>query len=606
MRILHTLTAMLLIFAVYIMDFTPNAILISEARAEEAQADAATATSLNSMVGSSNSQTEQEKIDEANGTKEASTQKTGADKNIDDENMLLNLTALAAAFVTTTMIVQCTPIGTDMYAAAGAGALWIVGETMAAMKFKKAMSKLDKNFVEEYSTKREDVERQITALSLLRSSYMDAKQIIEAKIKMQNIAVLGYSAAAVIAFIMSYTMIESAKSIFTNCAKTDVTKWGGIVSNGNKIKGIHPFSYFSKMLYSNFFKEAKAGSSPFWFLGGAGAYAIWYMIKGAEVAQFAWIKQPFSRGLAYLATVLLLTMALNKSKDILADIDSNIGKLDVILAKLNFLAKGGLGRKLQEKEYKIAKTNLKPASVTVSESATEKTICASGGTMGACPSLSSALITSPDFSNLPDSMKSLSTSISKVADSVGGQNVISGSALGAVDALNSKAATVNKALNKKAYELNDSLNKKTKKNNNLDRLVPGLAQKMKKNALAGYQKGGGSMNAAVADYMKDNSGLSSVKIGEAKNDKADAKKSGSAQSATVSSGTGKGNEFDFDFKEDKSLGGDSGGVAGATINLDEYDTGSSEVHPDAKKNIFDIISGRYFKSGYPRLLEEEL
>ena len=64
----------------------------------------------------------QEKIDEANGTKEKSVQKTGTSKKIDDENMLLNLTALAAAFVTTMMIVECKPIGTDMYVAAGGGA----------------------------------------------------------------------------------------------------------------------------------------------------------------------------------------------------------------------------------------------------------------------------------------------------------------------------------------------------------------------------------------------------------------------------------------------------------------------------------------------------
>ncbi len=602
MRFVHTFTTMILIFALYIVDFTPNAILISEARAEEA--DAATTANLNSMVASTVSKSEQEKIDEANGTKEASKQKTGTSKNIDDENMLLNLTALAAAFVTTTMIVQCTPIGTDMYAASGAGALWIVGETMAAMKFKKAMKDLEGKYVEEYSTKREDVEKQITVLSLLRSSYMDAKEIIEAKIKMQNVAVLGYSAAAVIAFIMSYTMLENAKSIFTNCAKTDVTKWGGIVSNENKMKGTNPFLYFSNIFYSSFLKEAKAGSSPFWFLGGAGAYAIWYMIKGAEAAQFAWIKQPFSRGLAYLATVLLLTMALNKTKDTLGEIEANIAKLDVIIAKLNFLAKGGLGRKLQEKEYKVAKTNLTPKAIQVSENTSEKTICATGGTMGACPSVAGALITSPDFSNLPDSMKSLSTTIGKVADSVGGQNVISSSALSTVDALNSKAATVGKALTKKAYELNNGLNKKTKKNNDLDKLTNKLAQRMKKNALTGYQKAGGQMNSAVADFMKDGSNLNGVKLGEVG---ANTKKPNANQAPVTASGAGKGSEFDFDFKEETTGASESeGAMASAGVNLDEYETGNAEVHPDAKKNIFDIISGRYIKSGYPRLLEEEL
>lgn len=601
MRVLHTLMTMLLIFAVYIMDFTPTAILISEARAQEVQADAQTATTLNSTVGTNVSQSEQEKIDEANGTKEKSTQKTGASKNIDDENMLLNLTALAAAFVTSMMITECTPVALDMYIAAGGGALWVIGETMAAMKFKKAMSQLDKTFVDEYSTKREDVERQITALSLLKNSYMDAKDIIEAKIKMQNVAVIGYSAAAVTAFILGANWFDVQSKIPVKCVPIKAVQ----NKASSKTKLFALFNAFSGI----FLKEAKAGSSPFWFLGGGIIYAIFYGIYRTEaLIKESWVIEPYSRGIAYLATVVLLTLALNKTKDTLEEIESNIGKIEVILAKLNFLAKGGLGRKLQEKEYKVAKTNLNPKNIQISEVSSEKTICVTGGTVGACPSIANALITSPGFSELPDSMRSLSTSIGKVADSVSGQNVISGSALNAVNALNGKAATINKALNKKAYELNDLINKKGKTKNNLDKLVKGLSQKIKRNAQLAYQKNGGQMNAAVADYMKDSSSLSSVKITDNKNEKADAKKSGASQVGAVAVDTGKGNEFDFDFKEDKTGASGDSAVAGAnsTVNLDEYDTGSSEVHPDSKKNIFDIISGRYFKSGYPRLLEEEL
>lgn len=596
MRFLHTFMTMILVFAVYIMDFTPTAILISEARAEEAQADAATASSLNSMVGASRSQSEQEKIDEANGTKEKSIQKTGTDKKIDDENMILNLTALAAAFVTSMMIAECKPIATDMYAAAGGGALWIVGETMAAMKFKKAMKDLDGKYVEEYSTRREDVERQITALSLLRASYMDAKQIIEAKIKMQNVAVIGYVLASTIAFVTAAMWVENGKSLLTNCI--------GITSNNNS--KINNNGSLLKFVFNKVFGPTYASTSPFWFLTGAAAYAIWLYIRTEKLGQIQWIRSPIARGVAYLATVILLTLALNKTKDTLAEIESNIGKLDVILAKLNFLAKGGLGRKLQEKEYKVAKTNLKTKGIAISDNPNEKTICVTGGTVGACPSIASALITSPDFGNLPDSMKSLSASIGKATDSVSGQNVISGSALNTIDALNGKAATINKALMKKNFELNDALNKKMKKNNNLDRLVASMAQKRKKAGLDVYQKNGGSMNATVAEYMKDNSGLSSVKIGDTANSKVDAKKTAAGQAGSVTSGTGKGSEFDFDFKEEKEATNDSGAVADATVNLDEYDTSSSEVHPDSKKNIFDIISGRYIKSGYPRLLEEEL
>ena len=67
-------------------------------------------------------------------------------------------------------------------------------------------------------------------------------------------------------------------------------------------------------------------------------------------------------------------------------------------------------------------------------------------------------------------------------------------------------------------------------------------------------------------------------------------------------------DLDFNFNEEPTIGSEEVvGVAGTTSeNLDEFETGALDVNSDSTKNIFDIISGRYFKSGFPRLLEEEL
>lgn len=601
MRFLHTLTTITLIFSIYLLDFTPHASLISEVRAEESStSNMATpnTTATTNQQAAPVTQSEQEKIDEANGTKEKSVQKTGLNKDIDDENMITNLTALAASFATVGLLTSCAPPSADMYAAAGAGAIWVAGEVMAAMKYSKSAKELEKNFMEEFSTKREDTEKQITSLMTLKKSYEDAKGVIESKLKMQKVAIIGYALAAAIAAV-SLLQFDFLKPVTCEIASASNNN-NDFINKNNKI------AFALNLLLNRFITNSHAASTPFWFLGGAAAafFGKAYIIEKLSLGKAQ--VTPVTRIIAWGAMGVLLTFAVSAGEKILKNIEGNIEKIDGMINRLKFLSKGGLANKMQEKEYKLYKKKLANQTYQISSNPKETTICATSGTVGACSSSETKLASMPDFTGLPGGMQTLGTSLARVADSVGGKNSISGATLSSVDTLAGKSAALRKALNKKTAEVLAKVDKKKIGNLNLDRDSKAFA-KSRVNAMKRFVASQGltpmAANNMVGGYsslMKDTESTEGVKS------KID--KTAGVVLTEAKPNTDKTGDLDFNFNEEPTVAGEEvAGVAGATTeNLDEFETGALDVNSDSTKNIFDIISGRYFKSGFPRLLEEEL
>lgn len=604
MRFLHTLTTITLIFSIYLLDFTPHASLISEARAEESTtSNMATpnTTATTNQQAAPVTQSEQEKIDEANGTKEKSVQKTGLNKDINDENFVTNITALVAAYGTVLMIKSCNPVATDMYVAAGAGAIWIAGEVMAAMKYSKSVKELEKNFMEEFSTKREDTEKQITTLMTLKKSYEDAKSVIESKLKMQKVALIGYAAAAVVA-LAAYVKFWDVKDLVSNCTL--------VASNSNElIKGMESGKLLlvATLLSKFLAKDAHAASTPFWFLGGAGLT----LFKATSLTQFQFFRTmmttPWQRAALYGSFGLLMTMAISAGEKIVKNIDGNIEKIDGMINRLKFLSKGGLANKMQEKEYQLYKKKLANQTYEISKNPNETTICASSGTVGACSSTETKLASMPDFTSLPGGMQTLGTSLARVADSVGGKSSISGATLSSIDTLAGKSAALRKSLKNKEREIiakNKKLNAM-----NLEAGSKNLAKKL--NAITRKKIAESGMTPMAANNAIG--GYSSMMSGDGKAVADSDSKKGVDKTAGVVSTEAKADktgDLDFNFNEEPAAGGEEAvaGLAGAagSESIDEFETGALDVNSDSTKNIFDIISGRYFKSGFPRLLEEEL
>ena len=63
------------------------------------------------------------------------------------------------------------------------------------------------------------------------------------------------------------------------------------------------------------------------------------------------------------------------------------------------------------------------------------------------------------------------------------------------------------------------------------------------------------------------------------------------------------NGFAFDFKKKKEQGISDGNVVDDT-DADQYTVGDADITKGTSKDIFKVITTRYFKSAYPVLIEE--
>ena len=67
-------------------------------------------------------------------------------------------------------------------------------------------------------------------------------------------------------------------------------------------------------------------------------------------------------------------------------------------------------------------------------------------------------------------------------------------------------------------------------------------------------------------------------------------------------GSAKDKSLDLDFKE-VAAAADNAVKEGAAAKEEKFDLGSNDVNTNSGDNIFQVISNRYIKSGYPKLLE---
>ena len=76
-------------------------------------------------------------------------------------------------------------------------------------------------------------------------------------------------------------------------------------------------------------------------------------------------------------------------------------------------------------------------------------------------------------------------------------------------------------------------------------------------------------------------------------------------------GAAKDKGLDLDFKEAKeskdsneALGAQGAVIGDGAHKAEKFDIGSNDITTNSSESIFSVISNRYLKSGYPKLLEE--
>jgi hypothetical protein len=225
---------------------------------------------------------------------------------------------------------------------------------------------------------------------------------------------------------------------------------------------------------------------------------------------------------------------------------------------------------------------------------------------------------SAGFNDLPSSLQQAAMDATKLGDSLSGpKGAMTAGAAAQAGNLAAKQGAINRLAAKAQNKLNKQLGKKKvdfgkEQQALLNKLNSNVAKALKSKgqtpggflgSLGGNPiNGSGNLGNAANDAMKEDSSLQVTKGGNA------------LDVGTGGDGKSKDKDLDLGLK-DSGLSGGEGAAGGgksegiANSNGDagdpnaKYEMGAGDI-ASSKDNIFELISNRYMKSGYPILLEE--
>lgn len=360
-------------------------------------------------------------------------------------------------------------------------------------------------------------------------------------------------------------------------------------------------SYIEKSL-DFLFPKAQASWIP--LLGfSASTIAALTLITGTTFPQIDILMfVPRNRAIVWALFTGLALMSAKSSDSVMKKLDANIAKINAILADLNKLSKGVKAQNISQQGIKLSTINpsaISPISFSTNPAVT--TDCMTGNNSTNCASLSNQLSSMPGFGNLPDSFKDIASQSVALGDSLSGSKGITGSTLASAEALGAKQNAIAKLLENRQAVLN-KLNPKTTMQKEQDKLQKSMAASIRK-ALekkgmnsVGFMASIGSIPIDSSLAKKDITSATGNKLSTATN----------AVNVQDGAGSDRDQSLKLDFKEQNFGDGLSMGEVSSTGGpVKEYDIKSQEINGEFGPSLFELISGRYIKSGYPKLLEEE-
>lgn len=376
----------------------------------------------------------------------------------------------------------------------------------------------------------------------------------------------------------------------------DYSKWQSNESNSTLYK-----------ILDLMFPKAEASWLPLLGLG-AGALASFFLISGSlGVAIDTQMYVPTNRAIAFGVLAGLSYMASNSSQSQMDKMDKNIAKIDAILKDLNALQNGIKMNTIQEQQVRMAGFNTNgQAEVEVGLNPSIKTDCMTSNSNTNCTPLSDQMKNMPGFSELPDSFKNIASQSAKMADGLSGTNAVSGSTLSTAAGLASKQNAIAKLLGNTQKKLNERLLASGKSAIDFDKEQKKLLGEWN-NETAKVLKAKG---VSAGDFMASigASPISGASKAATAGVEHSAKKTAYVPGAAgVAPGAvdKKDKAFDLDFKESAESNGALAGGAAGDGKEEKYDIGQNDINTNIDQSIFQMISDRYLKSGYPKLLEEE-
>lgn len=357
-----------------------------------------------------------------------------------------------------------------------------------------------------------------------------------------------------------------------------------------------PYAPLFHMIFESAIPMAQASLSSLssTLFGASGAVIGMELTSGAAMTLDTMLLSPGNRALAWTAMATLAQAAIAANDNIMATIDGNIAKIDALIAPLNAGPNGIQMNHLNTVNTVVHQSILGGDTPVKDIHLNESIPCLSGPEDKKCAPLGQKFNSLPSMSGLSESMKADFKMVGKLADGISGNKVISSGTLSEANKLGGKLNAIlaaNKDLMKKL-----SLTLK----NNVEKGQTDFISQLNKGGKDILKKYNVTPDAFVA--MAANQPFTKV---EAANK---AKVSNGAKAVKVEVKGPASKEISFQLPEVKddseAIMKDAMRVPASNLE-DKYDLSKNGVHTDTSTSIFDVITSRYIKSGYPRLLEEE-
>lgn len=356
---------------------------------------------------------------------------------------------------------------------------------------------------------------------------------------------------------------------------------------------------FLKNAIETVFPSAKAGMMSMLGLAGGAAAIFFGVEKALGFYLDEYIFTPKYRAMLWGAFALMTKMAMSATDEKIAEAEKNIEKLDKILNETSKLNQGVKGSNPTITSPQIFTGSVATQDQSFSDG--QKTGCIAGSTSSGCKSLTTAASTSTGFSSLPAGLQDVASQVTGLGDSLSGKSSLSAAGLNSAASIGSKAAALAKNLKKQQIAINDLLKKKGKEpikfDGEMQKARAGMLSAVKNSLNKKGTTAGGFLNSIGMSVpsnseVKPETGLDGLAIPK--------------ENVAGGAGVMPENKETMNFGFDEAPG--AGDAGGATAKNDEfggaaYDIKGNDIHDDGA-SIFEIISTRYLKSGYPKLLEE--
>lgn len=383
-----------------------------------------------------------------------------------------------------------------------------------------------------------------------------------------------------------------------------------------------------------FFPQAKA--EIFSAMGIASKAAVGFLFKtsatiGPAIDTFMLI--PKKRAIVWGTLSGLTAVATASTNKVIAEIDSNIEKIDAILKSMYSMADGATGSQInpikisKEQISLVAKTGPQINAVSYKDVDLSKAVkgtlpCATGEEGQKCKSFEDSTKDLPSIEGLDSTTALQMSNIFKTASGLNGTSKISSAALDSASKLAGQTSAIKSSYDRARSQVSFKL-KEDGLTDDLDSDTKKFSDQMDKAVRDGLTNS--NMSASdMASNMSGAAGAGSTAVGNADQEAIDAEAAAllaknmaaaeaamAASSVNINSGSsdnpnvgmtnvdnGKNGEMSAE-----EIAAYNSAAKGSEINMDNYELAKQDISKNSESNLFELISNRYKQSGYRRLFK---